>query len=202
VLRRSPTAFGVLLSFSFFAGLLTLLLLAQRTIPGRTPQSQEPLPTEIVGPSILAPTEDSSQTGATVPGTSVVTGPPGPTVPILGPAGGGSPSDQVSEPGTGPGQGTKPKTPDEGKTPSPPAEQQPTLPGGGQPAPSPPAGGGQSPVGQTSPPPPVLPPGGESDDDDDDDDGDEDGDDDGDRRANPGGDEDDDGDEGEDEDED
>ena len=169
MLRRSPTTFGVLLSFSFFAGLLTLLLLAQRTIPGRSTESLESLPTEVVGPSILQPTEQpaeqptqtpSSQAGANATEPSVVTVPGGPV--IIGPVSGLGPSDQVNEPAANPEKGKKPG---DGTGGPPPAESdQPSPPAGGS-APSPPGGG--VPSGQPTPPPGVLP----SDPDEDDDDG-------------------------------
>lgn len=174
MLRRSPTTLGVLLSFSFFAGLLTLLLLAQRTIPERSTESLEPLPTELVGPSILQPTEPpteapSSQAGANTTEPSVVTVPGGQV--IIAPVSGLGPSDQVNEPDANP---EKVKKPGEGKAEPPPADgKQPSPPAGG-PAPSPP--GGDAPSGQPTPPPGVLP--AEPDEDDDDGSSDEDEDDD------------------------
>jgi hypothetical protein len=163
----------VLLSFSFFAGLLTLLLLAQRTIPERSTESMEPLPTEVVGPSILQPTAQpteapSSQAGGTATEPSVLTVPGGPV--FVAPVGGLGPSGQVNESATTPETGKKPGE-GKGKGEPPPAEtEEPSSPGGG-PGPSPPGGG--APSGQPTPPPGVLPSEPEEEDDDDSSDEDE-----------------------------
>lgn len=165
MLRRSPTTFGVLLSFASFAGLLTLLLLAQRTIPERTPLSQEPLPTEIVGPSLAtSPEEPSSETGTTAPESSVLTVPGGPL--IVAPVGTTGPSGQINEPGTNPDKEKKPgEQPGGGKQPEPPADE--PSPPAGQ-SPSPPGGPEEQPGGQSPSPPGVLPASTDGDEDDDD----------------------------------
>ncbi|HET6770090.1 MAG TPA: hypothetical protein VFH75_00440 [Actinomycetota bacterium] len=164
MLRRSPTTFGVLLSFASFAGLLTLLLLAQRTIPDRTPLAQEPLPTEIVGPSLVtSPEEPSSETGTTAPGSSVLTVPGGPL--IVAPVGTSGPSGQVNEPGTNPDKEKKPGEQPGGEQPKPPADEPSPPPGQ---SPSPPGGPEEQPGGQPPSPPGVLPASTDGDEDDDD----------------------------------
>jgi hypothetical protein len=170
VLRRSPTTFGVLLSFSSFAGLLTLLLLAQTTIPERTPLSQQPLPTQIVGPSLVAPPgQPQTDTGATPPGSSVLTGQGGPVIVApVSPVGATGPSGQVDQPGTAPEKEKKPgDQPGGGKQPEPPADQ-PSPPGGQQP--SPPGQPGDQPGGNPPSQPGVLPTPTDPDDDDEGDD--------------------------------
>lgn len=172
MLRRSPTTFGVLLSFSFFSGLLTLLLLAQRTIPGETPGSPQPIPNETVG----SPLQGASEEGATetAPDSSLVAVPVVPGFPFVVAVEQAGPTDQGEEPGPGPGGGGKPgEKPGGGKQPSPPdGGEQPSPPGGGtQPTPAPPGGGDQPGGQQPSPPPGVLPgPTDDGDDDGDDDD--------------------------------
>ena len=167
MLRRSPTTVGVLLSFSFFAGLLTLLLLAQRTIPGRGTETLEPLPSEVVGPSILEPAEEpteepSRRAGSDVSQQPVVAVPGGPAV--IAPVSGLGPSGQVNEPVANP-DNKKPGDQGKGKEPKPPVGgEQPSPPVVGQPAPSPP--GGESPSVQPTPPPAILPSALEVDDDD------------------------------------
>ena len=165
MLRRSPTTFGVLLSFSSFAGLLTLLLLAQTTIPERGSLSGEPLPTDIVGPALVAPSQEPpSQTGTGVPDSSVLNVPGGPV--IVAPVGGTGPSGQVEEPATPPGEEKKPgDQPDEGNQPNPPAGE-PSPPA--QPQPPAPEEPDEKPSGQPTSPPGVLPASAESEDDGDD----------------------------------
>jgi hypothetical protein len=190
VLRRSPTTFGVLLSFSTFAGLLTLLLLAQTRIPEPTPLSQEPLPTDVVGPALVAPSDEPpAETGPEAPGSSVLTVPDGPVI-VVAPVGGTTglvqqpTSPQEKAPGEQPGGGNQPNPPAD--QPSPPGGQ--PSPPGGQLQPSPPAAGDETdadeagdaddaeekPSGQPTAPPGVLPSSAEPDDDADDDEDDDD----------------------------
>lgn len=184
MLRRSPTMFGVLLSFAFFSGLLTLLLLAQRGIPDQGAVVPEPVPIDIGSAPIQGtlPKESPPQVGEEAPGPAVVGVPTGPVVPIIAPVGGVGPGGQEEKPGQGPGGGKPGEGPGGGGQPSPPGGgEQPVSPGGGQ---QPPGGGGGQ---QPSPPPAVLPPAGGIGDGDDDGDSDDSGDGDDDSGGTPGG---------------